>query len=291
MRINKESFSAHRTWRRISRISHRASRIVVSCVFLSLWLTQSLQAQSTLPPMLQGVGLQQKLNQQLPLSLEFNDEMGQTVRLRDFFREKPVILTLVYYECPMLCTEVLNGLVRSLRPLSLSPGKEFTIVTVSFDSRETPKLARNKKLVYLRNYHRSGADKGWHFLTGNQKSIDQLTKAVGFQYKYDSSQDQFAHAAGIMVATPEGKLARYFYGIEYSTRDLRFALVEASNNRIGSIVDQALLFCFHYDPSTGKYSAYALNLVRLGGVATILALGIFIVTMRRKEERNHKQDQ
>lgn len=264
---------------------------VILCVFATLWLRQSLQAQSALPPMLQGVGLQQKLNQQLPLDLTFKDEAGRVVRLRDFFQHKAVILTLVYYECPMLCTEVLNGLVRSLRPLSFTPGKEFTIVTVSFDPGETSQLARNKKLVYLKDYSRNGAERGWHFLTGEQKSIDELTKAVGFQYKYDPSRDQFAHAAGIMIATPEGKLARYFYGIEYSTRDLRLALVEASSNRIGSVVDQALLFCFHYDPSTGKYSAYALNLIRLGGVATVLALGIFIVTMRRKEERNHKQDQ
>jgi protein SCO1/2 len=239
--------------------------------------------------MLQGIDLQQRLNEQVPLNLTFQDESGQEVKLRDFFQDKPVILTLVYYECPMLCTEVLNGLVRSLRPISFSAGKEFTIVTVSFDPGEKPELAQKKKVTYLKNYSRPGAEKGWHFLTGEQRAIDQLTKAVGFHYKYDPEQDQFAHAAGIMILTPEGKLARYFYGIEYSARDLRLALVEASNNRIGTVVDQVLLYCYHYDPSTAKYSAYAVNLVRLGGLATVLALGIFIVSMKRKEGKSQKQ--
>jgi protein SCO1/2 len=263
----------------------RTIPILCFLIASSLLLAQN----NTLPPMLQGIDLQQRLNEQVPLNLTFQDESGQEVKLRDFFQDKPVILTLVYYECPMLCTEVLNGLVRSLRPISFSAGKEFTIVTVSFDPGEKPELAQKKKVTYLKNYSRPGAEKGWHFLTGEQRAIDQLTKAVGFHYKYDPEQDQFAHAAGIMILTPEGKLARYFYGIEYSARDLRLALVEASNNRIGTVVDQVLLYCYHYDPSTAKYSAYAVNLVRLGGLATVLALGIFIVSMKRKEGKSQKQ--
>lgn len=246
------------------------------------------EAQSTLPPMLQGVRLDQKLNAQLPLDLQFQDETGRTVKMGDYFTTKPVILTMVYYQCPMLCTYVLNGLVSSMRVLSFSAGKEFDIVTVSFDSRETTSLAAEKKLRYLKEYNRSEAAKGWHFLTADQQTIDRLTKAVGFQYRYDPKQNQFAHASGIMVVTPQGRLARYFYGVEYPPRDLRLALVEASENKIGSLADQILLFCFHYDPATGKYGAYALNLVRLGGVITVLCLGLFILRNSKWKSQNVK---
>ena len=240
-------------------------------------------AQNKAPAALQGVGIDQKLNSQLPLDAPFRDENGKIVRLGDLLNGKPAILTLVYYECPMLCTQVLNGLTGSLRVLSFSAGKEFNIITVSFDPGETPALAGGKKRAYLKEYGRPGAEIGWHFLTGDQKSIARLTSAVGFKYNYDPSVDQFAHASAIMVLTPEGKLSRYFYGIEYSIRDLRLALVEASQNKIGSLADQFLLYCFHYDPSTGKYSAFAVNLIRLGGIATVLSLSIFIVAMKRRE--------
>lgn len=240
-------------------------------------------AQTGIPVALQDVGIDQKLNGQVPLDLEFRNENGDKVRLKEYFGNKPVILSLVYYECPMLCTYVLNGLVRSLKPISFNPGKEFEIVTVSFNPEETADLAAQKKAVYLNEYGRPGASQGWHFLTGSAESIRQLTKAVGFKYKYDPKDKQFAHASGIMVVTPEGKLARYLYGVEYSARDIRLALVEASQNKIGTPADQLLLFCFHYDPTVGKYSANATNFVRLGGILTVLGLGVFIVIAIRRE--------
>jgi len=249
-----------------------------------LFYSQALFAQNAIPPILQDVDIEQKLNAQVPLDAQFKDENGKLVRLSDLLNDKPAILTLVYYECPMLCTQVLNGLVSSLRPLSFTPGQEFNIITISFDPTETSNLAHSKKLAYLKEYERVDASKGWHFLTGDAESIARLTKAVGFRYMYDQKIDQYAHGSGIMVLTPQGKVARYFYGIEYSTRDLRFALIEASENRIGSIADKVLLYCFHYDPSVGKYSAYAINLIRLGGVVTVLLLGGFILKMRRKEK-------
>jgi len=233
---------------------------------------------------LQNVDIEQKLNAQIPVDAQFKNENGKLVRLSDLLNDKPAILTLVYYECPMLCTQVLNGLVSSLRPLSFTPGQEFNIITISFDPMETTSLARSKKLAYLKEYERADASKGWHFLTGDRNSIARVTEAVGFRYMYDQKIDQYAHGSGIMVLTPQGKVARYFYGIEYSTRDLRFALIEASENRIGTIADKVLLYCFHYDPSVGKYSAYAINLIRLGGIVTVLLLGGFILKMRRKEK-------
>lgn len=259
---------------------------------VSLWLilfAGLLFAETVVPAALQDVGIDQKLNAQVPLNLEFRDESGKAVMLRDYFGKKPVILSLAYYECPMLCTYVLNGLVKGLRPLSFDAGNEFEILTVSFDPRETHQLAASKKSVYLKEYGRSKAAAGWHFLTGNSESIRKLTDAVGFRYKYDPKDNQFAHASGIMILTPEGKLARYFYGIEYSSRDIRLALVEASQNKIGSPVDQLLLFCFHYDPTVGKYNAVATNFIRLGGILTVLALGLFVVTSLRKEKIKDKK--
>lgn len=246
-------------------------------------------AQSGLPPMLEGVGIEQKLDHQVPLNLNFKDEHGAEVKLQKYFTGKPVILTLVYYECPMLCTEVLNGMVKAMKVMQLSAGKDYDIVTISFNPRETSGLAYDKKQIYLESYNRPGADRGWHFLTGNEDAIHRVTSAVGFKYKYDPAQDQFAHAAAIFVLTPDGRVSRYLYGVEFSARDLRLALVEASEGKIGSPIDQALLFCFHYDPSTGKYSAAVLNFVRLGGILTVLSLSIFIVSMRRKEKREQSQ--
>jgi len=238
-----------------------------------------------LPGLLEEVGLDQHLNAQLPLDLHFKDENGQTVKLGDFFGRRPVILTLVYYQCPMLCTQVLNGVTSSIGVMNLSVGKDFDIVTVSFDPRDTPEGAREKKANYLARYKRPGAAAGWHFLTGEAREISALTGAVGFRYAYNAEIGQYAHVSGIMVATPEGRLARYFYGIEYGPRDLRLALVEAADHTIGSPVDQLLLYCFHYDPSAGRYSLAVMNIVRIAGVLTVLVIVGAIVLMRRRERR------
>ena len=221
---------------------------------------------SGLPKALTGVGIDQKLNEQLPLDLVFRNENGEDVKLGSYFGKKPVVLSLVYYQCPMLCNQVLNGMVTAFKVMAFKPGQEFEVVTVSFDPRETPALAASKKKTYvdyLPEAKRAGAASGWHFLTGDEASIKRITDAVGFRYHWDEATNQFAHASGIFVATPQGKLARYFYGIEYAPRDLRLGLIEAAENKIGSPVDQLLLYCFHYDPATGKYGAAVMNLMRL----------------------------
>ncbi len=231
------------------------------------------------PRDLEEVRIDQRLNEPLPLDAVFRDENGTEVKLGDYFRGKPVVLSLVYYSCPMLCNQVLNGMTSGLDVLkAFSIGKEFEVVTVSFDPRETPELARQKKETYMKWYKREGAAEGWHFLTGDQSSIDRLTEAAGFHYKWDEKTTQFIHASGIMIATPEGKLARYFYGIEYAPKDLRLGLVEASEGKIGSPVDQLLLYCYHYDPASGKYGAVVMNMMRLGGAAMLIAIiAMFIV--------------
>jgi protein SCO1/2 len=240
---------------------------------------------SVVPEALRDVGIDQKLNHQLPLDLVFTDETGAQRPLRDYFRGRPVVLSLVYYECPMLCTLVLNGLERAMRTVPFNAGDQFEVVTVSFDPRETPELAAAKKRAYLERYNRPEAEKGWHFLTGDESSVQRLARAVGFRYAFDRATLQWAHATAIMVLTPEGKLARYFYGVEYPARDLRLALVEASRNQIGTPTDQVLLFCFHYDPATGKYGLAILNVIRAIGVTTALALGVFMLVMFRRERR------
>jgi len=240
-----------------------------------------------LPADLEGVDVEQRLNTQLPLDLRFQNESGEEVQLGDLLEGKPAILNLVYYECPMLCTQVLNGLITSLRPITFTPGNEFNIITVSFNPKETPALAAKKKESYLKDYAREGAGRGWFFLTGTQESITKLTQTVGFRYKYDPTTNQYAHSTAIIVLTPEGKIARYFYGIEYPSKDLRLSLVEASQNKIGTVADKVLLFCFHYDPSQGRYSATVINIIRAGGILTILLIGGFILIMRRREATNH----
>ena len=236
---------------------------------------------NAVPGPLGKVAFEQRLNEQLPLDLPFRDENGTAVTLGDYFGRKPVVLAFVYYECPMLCTQVLNGLETALRVLDQSVGDEFEVVTVSFDPRETPVLASGKKKAYLERYKREGAGQGWHFLTGEQASIDALTKAAGFSYAWDEQTQQFAHASGIVVATPAGKLSRYFFGIDYSPRDLKFALIESSTEKIGSLADRLLLYCYHYDPSTGGYGFVAMRAVRLGGVVTLVALfGFMFVSIR-----------
>ncbi len=241
------------------------------------------------PPQLKEVGIDQKLNEQAPLDLQFRDEAGRTVKLGDYFGRRPVVLALVYYDCPMLCTMVLNGLVKAMNAIRLNAGSDFDVIAVSFDPKEGPELAAEKKRHYIRYYGRPGADAGWHFLTGNEDSIRALTRAVGFRYSYDFQTQQFAHASALMVLTPTGKLARYLYGIEYSGRDLRLALVEASHGKIGNPVDQVLLYCFHYDPTTGKYGMVVMNTIRLAGLATVFALGSFMLVMFRRERRGNER--
>ncbi|MCG8606322.1 SCO family protein [bacterium] len=240
---------------------------------------------SAKPDILTTVGIDQRLNENISLDLRFQDETGQTVELREYFSEKPVVLALVYYECPMLCTMILNGILKSLKALKFTVGEEFDVVTVSFDPKETADLAADKKRAYLLKYDRPKAENGWHFLTGDQNSIDALTEAVGFRYEYDEQSKQFVHASGIMVLTPEGTLSRYFYGVEYSPRDLRLGLIEASENKIGSAVDKVLLYCYHYDPSTGKYGLVIMNVIRVLGSATVLLLGTFMVIMFRRDRK------
>ncbi|MDA0747624.1 MAG: SCO family protein [bacterium] len=265
-------------------------RIVVFIWMLGLllWMPEwaAAQSQSGLPTVLQEVGIDQRLGDSISLDLMFQDETGAQVRLGDYFGERPVVLALVYYECPMLCTQVLNGLLSSIRTLSFSAGEEFEVVTVSFDPADTPELAAAKKAEYIKQYGREGAAAGWHFLTGDPASIDALTEAVGFRYVADPASGQFAHASAIMVLTPEGELARYFYGIEYPPRDLRLGLIEASKGEIGlPVLDAVLLYCFHYDPITGKYGMVIMNVLRLAGVATVLVLGTFMVVMLRRDRK------
>ena len=262
-------------------------------LFIALLLlagAAATHADEARPAILDNVSIDQRLNEQLPLDLVFRDEAGQPVELGRYFGRRPVILTLVYYDCPMLCTLVLNGLVSALGVLSFDVGDQFDVVTVSFNPQDTPELAAAKKAHYLQRYGRPTAAQGWHFLTGEAASIERLTRAVGFRYAYDPEQKQFAHAAGIVVLTPQGRIARYFYGVEYAPRDLRLGLVEAADNRIGSPVDQLLLFCFHYDPATGKYGPIIMNVMRLAGVLTVLALGTFIVVMRRRDGQRASAD-
>lgn len=242
-----------------------------------------------LPTALRDVRIEQKLNQQLPLDLVFRDESGQQVQLGQYFGKKPVVLALVYYGCPMLCTQVLNGMVTSFRVLPFEIGKEFDVVTVSFDPRETSALAIEKKKLYvdyLPEKMRADANKGWHFLTGDPVNIEKLTAAVGFHYRYDEATKQFAHASGIMVTTPQGKLSRYFYGIDYAPRDLRLGLIESSANKIGSPVDQLLLYCYHYDPATGKYGATVMAVMRIAGIITILGILAMFFLLKPRNPRN-----
>jgi protein SCO1/2 len=238
---------------------------------------------------LKQIGIEQHLGEQLPLDAVFKDEDGNSVKLGKYFSaDKPVILALVYYECPMLCNEVLNGLTGSLKGMSLSAGKEFDVVAVSFDARENdkPGLAKNKKENYVARYGRENASAGWHFLTGTQDSIDLITKAVGFNYVWDEKTNQFAHIGGIMVATPEGKLARYFYGVEFAPRDLKLGLLESAERKISNPVDQLLLYCYHYDPATGTYGFAVLRVVRVAGVLTLLIMGaMFFSFWRRNKHR------
>jgi protein SCO1/2 len=241
------------------------------------------------PPGLKNVGIEQKLNSQLPLDLVFRDESGKTVKLGDYFGKKPVILSLVYYRCPMLCSELLAGLEGSLKALSFDAGKDFNVLTVSFDPKDTPEDATAKKATMLKHYKRDGAAEGWHFLTGSQESITALTNAVGFSYEFDPVSGQFAHTTGIMLLTPQGKIAQYYYGVEFAPRDLRLGLIQASQNKIGTLADEVLLYCYHYDPKSGKYSAVVNHILQLAGGVTLLSLGtVLLVLFRRGSDSEHK---
>jgi protein SCO1/2 len=233
------------------------------------------------PPRLQNVGIEQHLDAQVPPDLSFRDDTGKTVKLGDYFGRKPMILNLVYYNCTMLCGEALAGLASAMRLVKFDVGNEFDVITVSFDPRETPEMAAAKKIDYVKRYGRANANAGWHFLTGQPDSINALTKIVGFQYQYDPKSNQYAHATAIMVLTPQGRISRYFYGVDFPPKDLRMGLVEASQGKIGNAVDAVLLYCYHYDPETGKYGAMVSNILRLAAAVTILMLGVFLFILWR----------
>jgi protein SCO1/2 len=272
---------------------------------LSLWLAGmgvvSLSAQPSRPisvpapgspateqiPMLRDGGVDQtKLNSQVPLDAMFVDHAGRDVRLGDYFgRKRPVALVLAYYECPALCGQVIGATAASMIPIDFDASRDFDVLVVSFDPGETPAMARDRRDAFLKRYGRPGTDAGVNFLTGRQESIDALTAAVGFKYKYDPAIDQFAHPSVLTVLTPEGRVSRYLFGIEFAPRDLRFALIDASNGGIGSVVDQAVLFCYLYDPSTGSYGFAVINAVRAAGLLTVLGLGAFILMNLRRERR------
>jgi len=236
-----------------------------------------------LPAAVKEVGIDQRLNEQVPLDAVFKDEQGREVRLGEYFKGRPVVLALVYYSCPMLCNQVLNGMLSSVRQVPFNAGEEFQIVAVSFDPRETPQLATAKKQTYVKAYNRASGEAGWHFLTGDAANIKRVTDAVGFRYKWDDKTNQFAHASGMFVLTPEGRLARYFYGIEYRPRDVRLSLVEASQNHIGTPVDKLMLYCYHYDPATGTYvGAAVMNVMKVAGVITIGLIAGMLLMLRKR---------
>jgi protein SCO1 len=259
--------------------------IILRCWALGAAAPATAPNANKLPTVLRDVGIDQKLNHQIPLDLVFREETGNAVMLRQYFGQKPVVLALVYYDCPMLCTLVLNGLLHSLKDLTFTAGQEFEVVTVSFDPTEKTSLAAAKKAIYVGLYGRPGAVKGWHFLTGDESSIRQLAQSVGFRYNYDVTTRQYVHATGIMVLTPQGRLARYFYGIQYPAGNLRKGLVEASQGTIGSPVDELLLYCSQYDPGTGKYSVIISRVLKLAAAITALSLGALVLALARGGKR------
>ena len=269
----------------------RVATAFVAAVCLGLALSAPAVAHTGNEPytkdeaFLKEIAFDQKLGAQLPLDLPFTDDTGKAVRLGDYFGQKPVLMLITYFNCTMLCPLLLDGLVRALRPISFDIGKQFTVLTVSINPRETPAIAASRKELYVQRYGRPGADRGWHFLTGKADAVAALTQAIGFRFVYDKKKDEYAHASGIVIFTPEGKAARYLYGVEFSPRDTRLALIEAASGAIGTPVDQLLLYCYHYDPLTGKYGVIIMNVLRLAGSATAVALGSFMVVMFRRDRR------
>ncbi len=243
-------------------------------------LTSRPAGENTTPKLLSNVGIDQHLDQQLPMSVTFTNETGKQIKLGDLFGKRPVLLAFVYFECPMLCTEVLNGLTAGLLPLDLNAGKDFDVIAISFNPKDSFQLAAAKKKNYVNRYHRAGTEAGWHFLSGDSAAIGAVTRAAGFRYVYDSVSQQYAHASGVILTTPEGKISKYFFGIEYAPKELKYALMEASNARIGTLTDQFLLFCYHYDPMRSKNGATIVSLIRFSGAATLLALGMLFIVLR-----------
>jgi len=258
-----------------------ASMLLATCAWAQMNNGIMSPPARTRPPRLENVGIEQRLDAQVPPDLAFRDDAGKAVKLGDYFGHKPMILNLVYYNCTMLCGEALAGLASAMRLVKFDVGNEFDVITVSFDPRETPEMAAAKKIDYVKRYGRANAAVGWHFLTGQPESINILTKAVGFNYQYDPKSNQYAHATAIMVLTPQGHISRYFYGVDFPPKDLRMGLVEASQGKIGNAVDAVLLYCYHYNPETGKYGAIVGNILRLAAAATILMLGTFLFILWR----------
>jgi protein SCO1/2 len=256
--------------------------LLLPCLVLLAAVGQA-RANGVRPDAFRDVGFDQRLGAQVPLDLRFRNEQGRSVELSEYFRSKPIILMVAYYNCPNLCPLALESLVKSLKAISFDAGKEFNVLIVSIDPNEGPALATANKEKYLQKYGRPGAKRGWHFLTGEREPIDRLTEAVGFRYAYDAGQREYAHSTGIVLLTPLGEVSRYFYGIEYAPKDLRLSLVEASSNKIGSPVDQLLLFCYQYDPATGKYTLTIMSALRLAALATVLGLSAFVLVMVRRE--------
>jgi protein SCO1/2 len=270
-------------------IAIRALAVALFLAPFAFSVRASAQPAGVRPPVLKDVGIDQLLNNQVPLDLEFRDESGRTVKLAEYFKDKPVVLSLVYYNCPRLCTQVLTGLLGALKGLPMTPGKEFVNLSVSFDPRETPQLAAAKKAEYLNRYNRPGAEAGWHFLTGDEASIQALTKAVGFRYVWDPVTKQYAHAGGIMILTPQGKVSRYLYGIEYAPRDLRFGVIDASAGKVGSLADQIILYCYMYDPERGTYALVVMRVLRIFAGMTLATLLALFLYLRRKEKQKAAQ--
>jgi protein SCO1 len=283
-----------------ARVGRVARVTLAALIFCAAITTTSAVAQPMMPAggpggapqalapdtVIRDVGVDQNLDAVLAADLTFKNEAGQTVRLGDYYGKRPLILSLVYYECPGLCTMTLNGVARALNALRFTPGKEYDLLVVSFDPRETPELAAAKKAKYVKEFNRHDGQAGWHFLTGDQPNIDALCKTVGFRYRYDEKSKQYAHASAIMVITPQGHVSRYFYGLEYSTKDIELGLMEASQNRIGTLSDAVMLFCFQYDPASGKYSLAVMRLLRVAALATVATLGTFMFVMFRRDRRN-----
>lgn len=244
----------------------------------------SVVPSSEMPGVLKSVGYDQRIGEKVPLDVPWRDEHGRAVTLGDYLNgKKPAVLVMAYYHCPMLCDLVLQGVETGLKPLSLDPGREFDVIVAGIDPQETPALAAAKKKEILARYARPGTENGWHFLTGPRDSIARLTQSVGFRYVYDPQRNQFAHAAGMVILTSEGRVSRYLLGVEFPARDIRLGLVESGHGKLGTVVDQVLLYCFHYDPLVGRYSAVTLNIMRLSAVVTVVALALFVVFLRRRE--------
>jgi protein SCO1/2 len=279
----------HKQWALIGHLSplDKGRSVILALALILLAGTTARAHNDKRPAALRDVAFDQKLNQQVPLDLTFRDENGKAVRLADYFKQKPVILNFVYFKCQDLCPLLLDGIARSLRALSFDIGNQFDVLTVSFDPHDDPPLAAAKKTDLIEKYSRPGATAGWHFLTGDEASIQKLTQSVGFRYTYDAHTGEFGHATGIIILTPAGKTSRYFYGIDFSPRDVRLGLIEAAAHKIGSPIDQLLLFCYHYDPTTGKYNLLVARVIQIAGAATVLLLGGFIIVMLRRDRNPH----